>query len=296
MTGTPADVGPPGASASAAFAAEARVVASWVAAGFLLGAVVFSALAATWAVELRQPRVVLLGSGERLSLLVTDGAARLLIATGNDPVAFGNALARVRRAGQPRLDVLLVTGSGPDLLAPAAIAADPHVRVATGLVPFPRSADMPSLAPLAVLDTPSQIRLGTVSVLLETAPVPDAPDNPEQRVWRATIERGPMRIVVLSDGDAASSFPPAPDADALVVVGNDALTGWTAQPVPALAAADSHLPPGRDLRAEAGRDALGPAYVVRVFPGEAVPLTFGERGLELPRGATLALRATPAGG
>ena len=64
-----------------------------------------------WLQGLTAPQVVLLGSGNRLSVLVTDGPARLLLATGDSPIDYENALGDVRPIFARRIDVLLVAGS-----------------------------------------------------------------------------------------------------------------------------------------------------------------------------------------
>jgi hypothetical protein len=52
--------------------------------------------------------VLLLGSGKGLSALVTTGGTRVLIAAGNDPIAFANALAEARPLTAPRIDLLII--------------------------------------------------------------------------------------------------------------------------------------------------------------------------------------------
>ena len=84
------------------------------------------------------PQVALLGSGNRLSLLVTDGPARLLLATGDNPIEYENALTHVRPIFARRVDVLLVAGSGSELRVPLAAYGDAHVRSATALAALPR--------------------------------------------------------------------------------------------------------------------------------------------------------------
>src|SRR3712207_3983980 len=86
----------------------------------LFTSAVMTAVATAWSHDLRRPRIVLLGSGHQLSALVTGGRARLPLATGDDPVAFSNALERPRHPTTRRLDVLLVAGAGNALLAPAS--------------------------------------------------------------------------------------------------------------------------------------------------------------------------------
>ncbi len=65
------------------------------AAVFLASTVLGGGMGAAWANETRQPRLNVLGSGNALSVLITAGQARILLATGDDPVAFANALAQV---------------------------------------------------------------------------------------------------------------------------------------------------------------------------------------------------------
>ncbi|HEY7031263.1 MAG TPA: hypothetical protein VH482_08060, partial [Thermomicrobiales bacterium] len=62
-----------------------------------------------------RPAVTVLGTGAQLSVLVTDGPARLLLASGDDPAALGNALARIRPIARHRIDVLLLAGTTDDV-------------------------------------------------------------------------------------------------------------------------------------------------------------------------------------
>ena len=123
-----------------------------------------------WLQELTAPQVVLLGSGNRLSLLVTDGPARLLLATGDSPIDYENALTHVRPIFARRVDVLLVAGSGDTLLVPLAAHGDSHVRSATALAPLPRSAEAEAMGAVPSFSSPQRIRLGpSVQVTVETA-------------------------------------------------------------------------------------------------------------------------------
>jgi hypothetical protein len=274
------------------------VAASWRAYA-LLGLAVFGAVAilvgafgATWAAEMRQPRVVLLGAGDRVSVLVTGGDARLLIATGNDRTAFGNALGRVRRPTTPRIDVLLVAGSGEDLVVPAAVRDDRRVRYAASLGPLPSSAGGVAAAGagLPVLPSPREIRLGDgVRVTVETAT-----DEEGATHWRAVVRRGATAVAIFSDGDAAAAFPPLPPVAALVVAGRNPLAAWAAMPAPVLAVAGvDRVVSGKKLREEGPRLLDGSGWAVRVHPGEAVPLRFVADGLEVPRDPAQPIAATP---
>src|SRR5262249_699904 len=75
---------------------------------------------ALWFLDVSAPQVDVLGSGNRLSLLVTDGPARLLLATGDNPDQFDNALARFRPIFARRVDVLLMAGANHTLNVPLA--------------------------------------------------------------------------------------------------------------------------------------------------------------------------------
>jgi hypothetical protein len=260
-------------------------VASVAFVAFALG---FAAIQLLWLEELRSPRVVLLGSGDHLSVLVTAGDARLLIASGDDPAAFGNALGRVLPPSQERLDLVLVAGTGDNLRAATVAASHPGTRSVAALAPFPRSPDLPALLGVPLIGAPRRIDLGGVAVTVEAAPTEDAEED--EWSWRATVERGTSRIVVLSDGPAADRFPGAASATLLVVAGGDPMAGWRSLPSPALALPDAAIPPV-NLRETAANGERVPSHVVRVFPGEAVPLEFVDGGIALPGESTVGLKS-----
>lgn len=268
---------------------------------FAAAGVLMAGLGAVWAREAAYPRVVLLGSGGRVSALVAAGDARALIATGSDPAAFAAALEQARQPVQRRIDLLLVAGRGDDLLVPAAVAADPGVRMSASLGPITSPPDAPALASLPAVTEPRLVTLPDgITVLLETAPDPSARDGggtTEPRAWQATVTRGATRVVVLSDGDAAGLFPPTAAPALVVVAGSDPLATMapgSGRAVPALAFADGELSP-REMRAPG---ALHVAWAVRVFDGEAIVLAFVDGGLAIPPDAAVALAdgagATPA--
>ena len=263
------------------------------AAVFLATTLVTAGFGIAWARDIRRPQVVLLGAGDRLSVLVTGGDARLLIATGDDPVAFANALERARHPTTRRLDVLLVTGAGRDLLAPAVIRADRHVRYAASLGPLPESpeAEAVTVAGLTELPPPRRIRLGdNVVVTVETVvPTEGSGATVSEGSWRAIVRRGVTTVVAVSDGDAASVFPPVAPVSALVVADDDEEASVAA--AAAVAAPVLALPPGgptsgKELRQAAARTFPGERWAMRVHPGEAVALRFVDGGLEVPQDPT----------
>lgn len=259
------------------------------AAVFLATAVVSAGFGIAWAREMHQPQVVLLGAGNRLSALVIGGDARLLIATGDDPVAFANALEQARRLTTRRLDILLVAGSGRDLLAPAVIRTDRHVRYAASLGALPQSSEAEAVTAsgLAELPTPRRIRLGDgVNVTVERAAPVDAPEATPEVGWRAVIRRGATTVVILSHAAAAPDFPTIAALNALVVADDDAeaaVAAADATDAPVLVLAPGSPSSGKDLRHAASQSFDEERWAVRVHPGEAIRLRFVDGGLEVPR-------------
>ena len=128
---------------------------------FLIAAAGSVAAFTFWLQDLTAPQVAILGSGNRLSLLVTDGPARLLLATGDNPIDYENALTHVRPIFARRVDVLLVAGSGSTLLRSARrarrFARAQRDRAGAAAAARPR-AD--ALGAIASFSSPQRIRLG----------------------------------------------------------------------------------------------------------------------------------------
>jgi hypothetical protein len=247
-----------------------------------------------WLQELTAPQVVLLGSGNRLSLLVTDGPARLLLATGDNPIEYENALTDVRPIFARRIDVLLVAGSGSMLWVPLAAHGDSHVRNTTALAPLPRSAETEAMGAIPSFSSPQRIRLGpSVQVTVETA-LPFAADaDADFPAWRATVEHGETRVVVLSDGPAASLFPPPSAVSVLAVSGADPAAAWDLSPAIAFVA-NSEMIGGPEMRAAFTASRRPPQWGYRVSPGEALRLRFVSGGVELPSQPAHDLSGAPA--
>ena len=247
-----------------------------------------------WLQELTAPQVVLLGSGNRLSLLVTDGPARLLLATGDNPIEYENALTHVQPIFARRVDVLLVAGSGDTLLVPLAAHGDSHVRNATALAPLPHSAEADAIGAIPSFSSPQQIRLGpSTEVTVETAFPFGADADADFPAWRATVQHGQTRVVVLSDGPAASLFPPPSAPSVLAVSGDDPAAAWDLSPAVAFVA-NSEMIGGPELRAAFTASRRPPQWGYRVFPGEALRLRFVAGGVELPSEPAQDLSGTPS--
>ncbi len=78
--------------------------------GLLCGLIASTTLVYAWNRPYNNDDAIfLLGSGKGLSALVTADGMRVVIASGNDPIAFANALADARPLTAPRVDLLIVT-------------------------------------------------------------------------------------------------------------------------------------------------------------------------------------------
>ncbi|MGI9254371.1 MAG: hypothetical protein ACR2J8_11530 [Thermomicrobiales bacterium] len=253
---------------------------------FLLSVIAFGAINLLWSRDFSDPQVILLGSGDRISALVTSGPSRVLIATGDDPNAFANALRQIRRPTMPRLDVLLVAGGGKDLAAPASIVTDPDLRLAMAVAPFPNSPEFPALQSVQPVSAPRRLTMPNgVSITVESEPASEPSAAQERWAWRVIVSRGASRVVLLSDGEDAGLFPPANPANVLAISGSNPLDGWQEVPAQLISFNDEALSPG-ELRTSVATDEDGPDWAVRVFPGEAVAFTFRDGSVEVDPSAT----------
>lgn len=253
---------------------------------FGAAAIVFAAICLVWSYDLRGQRVTLLGGGtSAVSVLVTSGSARVLIATGDDPSALTTALERARHPTTRRLDLVLVAGTGALLRGPNAIAADDRVRQVLSLGQITSSAETAAIRAAGVVPItgPKRIHLDDqVTIDLDVAGADDENDP----AWRAIIRHDQTSVMVLSSSDAAARFGRSGPISALVVAtGGDPLQAWNELPAPVLAFPEAAIP-GARLRAETAGEAR-PEWTVRVFAGEAIRLGLGSDGLQLPPGAAI---------
>jgi hypothetical protein len=261
---------------------------------FLIAAAGSVAAFTFWLQDLTTPQIAILGSGNRLSVLVTDGPARLLLATGDSPIDYENALTHVRPIFARRVDVLLVAGNGSTLRVPLAAHGDSHVRSATALAPLPRSAEADAIGAIPSFSSPQRIRLGpTIQVTVETALPFEADADVEFPAWRATVEHGQTRVVVLSDGPAAALFPPASAPSVLAISGADPAAAWDLSPAVAFVA-HAEMIGGPEMRAAFTDSRRPPQWGYRVSPGEALRMRFIAGGVELPSEPAHDLAGTPS--
>lgn len=246
---------------------------------FLVALVGVGIAVGLWYRDIMSPRIVFLGSGDRLSVLVTDGPSRLLIASGDNPTGFENALTSVLPIFARRVDVLLVSGAATTLLAPIAATQSEQVQLTRALGTIPSSLEASELGEITELTTPARIRLSPQVTLTVESAIPPGAEAGDPTSWRAIVERGQTRIVVLSDGEAAGLFSLPPPASVIAVAGDDPVAGWDAAPGVALVTAAGELS-GQKLRERFAGD-NAPRWGFRVASGEALTFHFVEGGLEV---------------
>ena len=234
--------------------------------------------------------VVVLGSGRTVSVLVTAGEARLLIAAGDDSTAFGNAWRRwTGPIPLPRVDVLLIAGNDAGTVAKSARdRLRPRWTAALGEVdPAQSTLSAPTL------DAPLRFRLDAeISVTVERRQ--DRSEDGTADRWRVLITRGRTVVAVVPNGAAAASFSWDTPVAALVV-----LAGGVAEAVAAVQPRAVIVPQaveGRTLRAELPPVLTVDAWSLRVPPGELARLTFVGSGLRIPKDASPLTPAPPAPG
>ncbi|MGH2560739.1 MAG: hypothetical protein ACRDJH_16875 [Thermomicrobiales bacterium] len=227
-----------------------------------------------------EPRVIALGAGDALSVLITAGQSRLLIATGTDTTAFGNALASALPFGLRRVDVVLLAGQGRNISVAAHAARSVRGRTFAIIDPglSPDDGDFPSSRPLEVFDGPRQYQLPKgITVTIVTA------HDGERSGWRALIARGQSRIVVLPDGRLSDLFPLHEPVSVLIVTGDYPADAIQATQAPAVVVCAESV--SEDALRE-GIDAVSMTglFALTVFAGQAKAIEFVDGGLRLPGG------------
>jgi hypothetical protein len=250
------------------------------------------ALGVVWARDEAAPRVTVLGSGRGLSLLISAGPARLLIANGDDAAAFGNALARARHPGRHRIDVLLLARSHTTRAVVAKANRDLAARH-TEVIGEEELLGELGLTVDHLLDGVRRFQLPDgVSVTVEVVDVVSPSRGQATNWWRAVVERGNTRLVVLSDGRGAGAFADPGPVSALVLAGDHPVEAITAVRPGALIV-NAMTVSGRDVRRELAPAVEERLWTLRVHPGDVERLDFTPQGLRLPDHALL-IEPSPA--
>jgi hypothetical protein len=230
------------------------------------------AVGVAWTREDAAPSVRVLGSGVRLSLLVTSGESRLLIASGDDASAFANALSAALNPTSRRIDVVILAGDERDLAVASRVVRDYGDR-RMFVLDGPLAAHLSDLGLKSedVIAGPTQFRLSNgTDIVLRPSPARDGQ-------WSAEVHRDGL---IVRTASSVANLDSNAFAEATIITGDLDLDGLDGLETSALAVpADT---PWSELF-----DALKPSedrrlWAVRVPEGASTQITFTEAGLSLP--------------
>ena len=255
-----------------------------------------------WTAARASPRVVLLGCGSALSVLIQSGDARVVIAAGDEPADFGTAFGQATALAGNRIDLLVVGATGKGLGVPADVARDTEVRRVVRLgSPHPgrETGDLPPGLP----QLPGLARIDVapgLTATIETVEIPKP--NADLRgdfdlAWRAQVRFGAATVTVLSDAKVAAAFPPLTSHGVLVVAsdpGRDDLGALFPTTAGALVV-NAETIEGSEIRADVPPLIANDLPTVRVHQGTAVTLRLTEAGVELPRDDVVVVRPSREG-
>ena len=274
-------------------AISARLTRREVAVGGLSFAGVFALVTGAGAWNTRavsDPAVTVLGAGDRLSMLVTDGPARLLIAAGSDTSAFGNAWAQALPPLIRRVDVLFYSTDDRDAAVTSKALRDTRPRYS-----FPLAhPDSDREQSVARWERAVSLSEKTV-VSLTVSNVASGQSEPQPPMWTATIAHQQTRVVFLSEPSAASLASKEPISALVVSRGApDKIAVSAAVIRPRAVVANAESANGRDLRQHLTKVVEEGIWTLGVHPGEIARLEFVAGGLRLPTSAIqIRASATP---
>ncbi len=243
---------------------------------------------ASWARDFAQPRATLLGADRGVSVLVTAGAARVLIVNGTDAAALGNAVSKARHPGLDRLDLMIVSGNAAaaDLAPQAVELLNPRKVMIVGST---TSLAGTSIVPIKVVEQSTELELPEgVTIAIEVWPAADGEND--DVTWSATIERGGASVYWVSDREELLQDSLPEQAD-VTVIGRGAPADDTPFPNTRVIVIAGESITGPDLRAIAV-DSIGPEVETRrIFAGEVVRIDLDPAGIGAVSGSFPA--ATP---
>jgi hypothetical protein len=246
-----------------------------------LGLAAAGGLGAAFLLEERNPTVHVLGSGNGLSIFVSNRGTRAIVLVGSDAAEFGNALNRVRSPFQDRVDLLFLAGPSIGLafaqraisiVQPRAIYSIGNpLRLLDAGIPVDRTLVLPHRFSLS----------DDASIVVPEQPLSDSSDA-QSLYWSGRIEHD--RGTVIFD----SSAPTEPRAN-----GDDPVSAWIrmhkrmepaelSELQPQAFVIDADAQTGPELRQMLSNHVRYPVAAFRVHDGEAARLRFHSTGLELP--------------
>jgi len=254
---------------------------------FIITVVGGSLICLFWIRDLRTPSVTFLGSGSDLSVLIADGPSRLLLATGDNPIAFENAFLATQPLFARRVDLLLVSGDAASLRVPETARKATVPRQLASLGALPPSPEFDALQPLGAISGHQHVRLSNeTTVWIETQTPIGADPLATEEAWRLIIEHQGTRISIYSDGDAVPLFPAEHPGSIVAVTGSDPLA-FMADGEGVVFVANATQIDGPALREALSVPDADSSWLVRVHPGDAVRMLLSDDGVDVPAWAAI---------
>jgi hypothetical protein len=221
----------------------------------------------------KRPSIALLGSGDRPSVLISSGGARILVAQGDDSASFGNAFRQTGRFGDRSVDVLILIGDSGESTFLSRVVDAVNARHVE-LVGSPNLLGLLDLPTDTSVVSSRRYRIGDdVAITLESS-------DPSE--WRAIAELRGATIAIYPDARAMESLPAPRGTDALVVGGEHPETALSSQPSAQLIIYGEATIDGRTARNAIAEVTETPVYTLRVENGQASEIEVVSGGLSLP--------------
>lgn len=238
-----------------------------------------SLVAQEWRTAVGRPEIVVLGSGSHLSLLVRAGQTRLLIAAGDDIDGFDRAYGHVQRPTAPRLDLLVIAGTGRQLVIPERLVDRGVARQVLALRPPGADVGAGVLAEreVTIVRQRRDIRLHDgVTVSLDPLP-----DHREPDAWTVTVSRHATRLVIIPNNDAVPALAGHGPVSSLIVLGRTDFQSLKTLDTESIIVRGDHAEAALQATADDPAMTSGP-WVWAVHDSEALSLSFGEARLRIP--------------
>jgi hypothetical protein len=202
----------------------------------------------------------LLGSGKGLSALVTVGGTRVLIASGNDPIAFANALAGARPLTAPRIDLLIVAPHSERVAARAEEITKPSM-----MLEIAPADDVPNESDKHLIRSRETIELGNEMTLTLD---PGITIGSPIAGWSIAIQHRGLEILLVE------RLPVRPLADAsMIAVMGEEFSIPSDSPAAIISASSAVV---------AGTESNAPYPLGLIDPGDIARLPIGDDSITLP--------------
>lgn len=242
---------------------------------FALSLTLFTGLGLARTTGPGSPAITLLGSGDGLSILVTSQDARVLLVNGDDPAAFGAALASALPRAVRRIDLMLVLATTES--EPLVAYAKRTFEIGTvRVVAASAGSGTPTEAGNELSTDRQRIALPD-NLSLEITRL-DPRETGAHHGITFIVSRNNIRMGMVLDGRDAAMLLPAKSIGHFIVLGDKAAESLMRTDATLLAGPTSELETDEFKSASASRD--GPP-TVGVSPGAVIVISMRAHGFVL---------------